>query len=346
MNQAAVQETTVEKIIQPTAPAPKGAKLDAVVVTGENFDAYVDKALGKPAAEEPAPVADSPEAMAAAELKKIEDDKAAKAKKTAEENEEIDHPDKSKKERLNGRFSELTKARKDAEAKAEANAKAASEAQARADAAENERNLLRAKYEPPKSDELGPKPELAQFTDANEWGKALEDWTATKTLKDEATKAATVRAEAERTATAKAWTERVEAHKKANPDFEAKIAAAPVNVSDQARDAILRSDVGPQILEHFADHPEEAVALGKLTVPEMLYSLGKLAGTLGGSVKKEAAKGNGATQQTVEISKAPAPISPLGSGGGGVVKLNGSSEVPKNWTFEDYKRARQAGQIQ
>ncbi len=346
MSQAAAQETPPAKTVDASLTPLRGAKLDAVVVTGENFDAYVEKALGKPAAEEPAPVADSPEAMAAAELKKIEDDKAAKAKKAAEETEEIDHPDKSKKERLNGRFSELTKARKDAEAKAETAAKQLAEERQAREQLEQERAALKAKYEPPKSDELGPKPELAQFTDPTEWGKALEDWTATKTLKDEATKAATARAEADRARVSKDWNDRVEAHKKANPGFEEKLAAAKVGISDQAQDAILRSDVGPAILEHFADHPDEASALGKLTVGEMLYSLGKLAATLGGTVKKAAPNGNGATQQTVEISKAPAPIKPLGSGGGGVVKLTGAQEVPKQWTFEDYKRARQAGQIQ
>ena len=50
MSEAAVHETTVGAIVKANTPEPKGAKADAVVVTNENFGAYVDKALGKESA--------------------------------------------------------------------------------------------------------------------------------------------------------------------------------------------------------------------------------------------------------------------------------------------------------
>lgn len=336
-------ETTVGAIVEANKAPVKGAKADAVVLTNENKAEYDDKILGggKEGAE-----ADTPEAKAAAEHAKIEADKVAKKAKDAVENEEIDHPDKTKKERLNGRFSELTKARKEAEAKAEAAAKTAAEERTARETAEMERNALKAKYEPPKSDELGPEPLPDQFTDVGEYAKAIKDYTAEKTRKEVAAKAESERQTKERESIGKAFKERQDAAKARIPDFDEKVGASNVQISDQARDAIARSEVGPEIQYHLATHPEEAVALGKLTVGEMYYAIGKLAATLGGSAKA-APKGNGAAPAAeAQISKAPAPITPLGNGGAPVVRLNGGQEVPKNWTYEDYKKARKSGQIQ
>lgn len=339
MPEAAVHETTVQKIID-SQPKPRA---DVTVVTPDNHEAYVTTQLAKdrPAVEPaPEPVADSPEAKAAEELKKVEAEK--KAKETPPD-EEIDHPDKGKKGKLQERFSDLTEKRKAAEAKAEREAAAARDALARAEAAERRAKELADKYEPPKSDTLGPKPEPAQFTDVAEFGKALEDWTADKTRRDDAQKKAETEANERRARIGKAWDEQQETTRKELPDYDKKLAESTAEVSDLARDAIVESPIGTKILYHLADHPEVADAWKKMTGMQVLKEIGKLEVSLGGDKKAapEAPK-----PAPVEISRAPAPIAPLNGGGTPVLKLSGNQEVPKNWTYDDWKKARQAGHIQ
>lgn len=350
MPEAAVHETSVGKIAA-KQPAPRGAKADAVVVTPENFSEYVTTQLAPKGPEAERVAAAEAEAKKAAEEKEAEEKKAAKAPAKAEAQaepapEEIDHPDSGKKDKLNKRFSELTEKRRAAEAKAEAAAKAAAEERAAREAAERARDELRAKYEPPKPDNLGPEPQPEQFTDAREYGKALKDWTAENTLREEAGKRAKEQREREAEAQSKRWQEREEATKKELPDYTEKLSAAVnVKISDQARDAIVRAENGPRILYHLAEHPEVADALAKLTVGEMYMEIGRLSATLGGKPASAAVQKDEKPAPKAEISRAPEPISPLRNAAAPVVHLSGHQEVPKAWTYEDYKAARKAGQI-
>lgn len=342
MSDPVVKETTVAEVVK---PAPRGAAADAVVLTNDNFDAHVDKVLGKEPPEEPKQ--ESLEAKAAEELKKVEKEKAERlAKEKAESGEDIEHPDPKAKGKLNERFSELTKARKDAEANAKREAEARTAAEQKAEQAAREAAELRAKYEPPKSDELGPEPRPEQFADTVEYGKALKDWTADSVRREDAAKAQTERQAREQVEQSKAFKEREEAHRKASPEYDKKLSAATITLSDQLTAEVRGSDVGPQILEHFADNPQVAIDMGKLTVGAMLKAFGRLEATL----QKGAAKAAGEDKvvpirKEKEISQAPDPIVPLSGGGEPMVRLSGHHEVPKNMTYEDWKAARRAGKI-
>jgi hypothetical protein len=326
------------------AQEKRGSAVDAVVVTGENFDQYVAGKL-PPKAAENEPAADSPEAKAAEELKKVEEEKAArlaKDKPKESEGDEIDHPDKDKKKGINERFSKITAERKAAEenaAKAAAEAKAAREGR---DKAEAEAKALRDKYEPPKSAELGPEPQLSQFTDVAEYTKAIKDWTADKTRKEDATKAQEERQAREQAATAKAWQERQAKFKAETPDYEKTIAESEVKVSDQVRDAILDSEVGPAILHHLAKNPDVAVKWADMTVSRALKEVGKLEAALQAPSKESKAEPK---TKIAEISSAPAPITPLRGASAPVVTLHGHDDVPQNMTYEDWKKLYSAGKI-
>lgn len=318
-------------------------KPGVTVVTNENINEFVAKQTGKEPAKE-APAADSPEAKAAAEHAKVEAEKAERLKAAKDaDGEEIDHPDEKKKSKLNERFADLTAKRKAAEeaaAKAAADAKAAREAR---DKAEQDAAALRSKYEPPKSDELGPEPQVAQFTDVNEYAKALKDWTAEKTLQDKAKKDTEERQAKERETAAAEWAKRQSAFKAETTDYEKMIGESDVKVSDQVRDAIIDSDVGPQILYHLAQHPEEAQKIAGLTVAGALRAIGRLEAAISGGKSSE--KTVEAKTPIVEISKAPAPITPLKGASAPVVSLTGSDDVPKSMSYEDWKALRKAGKI-
>ena len=89
----------------------------------------------------------------------------------------------------------------------------------------------------------------------------------------------------------------------------------------------------------------DAVKLGEMTVSGALRALGKLEGQLTGEIKpkSEAQTGKAAV---ADISKAPAPISPLrGSDNQTGYILTGSDEVPAGWTYDKWKADMKAGRI-
>lgn len=323
-------ETSVAAIVKANEPSTEKPRI--TVVTNENVNEYVREQMGTTAE----PAAASPEAKAAEELKKVDAEKA-KAKE-----DEVDHPEPTKKAKLNERFSELTEKRKAAEAQAEAKTKEAQDAAARAEAAERRAAELQAKYEPPKPDDLGPEPLPTQFADSVEYGKALKEWTTETTLRNAAKERAAAEAKTRSEALVTSFKEREAEARKSIKDYDDKIKNSSVIVSNEMQAAILESDVGPQIMAHLADHPDAAKTLREMPTAKMLREFGKLEATFAKgdkttvTPKKEGAK--------VEISQAPAPISPLnGSGTAAEVSMTGGQEF--HGTFEEYKAKRRAGQI-
>jgi hypothetical protein len=318
------------------------------LVTPENFDAYVDEKLGVKPAET---VNEDPEAVAAAEAAEIAakqaeaDAKAAEPKEGDVDGSKVFFKGKwTPKHDFSYRLHLKTEETK-AEAKAEIDKAAAEAKSAReeADKAAKEAAALRAKYEPPKSTELGPKPTPDKYQSVDAYSDALIEWAEDKARIEDAAKQAEAKQVTEREAVVKAWNERQEAIKTEVPDYAEKIANSGVKVSDQMRDAIVESDNGPRILYHLAENPELADALGKMTVGKMLREIGKLDGTFGGTVKPDP-KSEKKTP-IAEISKAPAPITPLrggNAGSGNKMDSNGNF----TGTFEEYKALRNAGKIQ
>jgi hypothetical protein len=108
-----------------------------------------------------------------------------------------------------------------------------------------------------------------------------------------------------------------------------------VVVSDDIRDSILESDVGPRILYHLAEDLEYAQKLAQMPTRKALIEIGKL--------EKLYEKGE-VKQEPVVKSKAPAPIRPLKAAGGVAdIPINSSGEF--HGTYQAWKEARRAGKI-
>lgn len=309
---------TAEAVVEAPSHQPRPG---VTVVTPDNFDAFVKDTLPQKPEES---VEESTEAKT--------DDAEAEAKG------DDDQP--KKKNGIQERISEITAKRKEAEERAEKLAAERKAAADRAEKAEREAAELRAKYEPPKTDELGPEPQPSQFSDVGEYAKALKYWTAesvrienVKKEREEANKRAQEALQA-------SWQKSLEAAKKDIPDFDDVIAKSEVKVSDQVRDAILESEVGAHILHHLAKNPDEAERIGKLTVGRALKEIGKLEDRLSKPAKSDA---TGETK-IAEISKAPPPISPLK---GANAPTGNKVDADGNFygSYEEYKRLRQAGKI-
>lgn len=317
-------------------PTPQSARPEAertiTTVTHENAEAYYAERLGETPAPEEAPESEPVEA-AQTEEKPVE-------KVEVEETEDLDKAHKEGK--LSTRFKEITDRRKAAEATAAtATAQAKAEREARMEA-ERVAADLKAKYEPPKSDEVGPEPQPSQFTDINEYAKALKEWAADQTRRDDAAQQAQKQAEQRQEQVRKDWNDRLVGAKAKYADYDAKIdAASLIKVPNAAVDAIVNSEIGPEINYYIADHPEFAENLFKLTPARQAAEIGKLEMKL---MEPPKAPEKGAKPASAEISRAPAPISPLKGGK--------SPEVPKldsdnvfHGTYDEWKAARKSGKI-
>lgn len=300
----------------------------ATVVTSENLAEFNAQALGL-----------SEPSDASNDAADVESTKPEGEEKTVEQTEQP---------RIKGRFSKLTEQVDQAKTEAETKAAEAAEKEAEAakvtdelkterekrEAAERDRDALKAKYEPPKSDELGPEPQLEQFNDVNEFKQALKDWTREATLKEE-----NARQEQERVS--KSWTDRLDTFRKATADFDTVVGATKAQVPSHIRDEILKSDVGPQVLYFLAQNPDEAAKYASLSVGAGLKALGRLEGRF--DAPKETTKVAEVVRAAPEISKAPAPITPLRGTSAPENLVDSNGEF--HGTYEQYKAARRAGKI-
>lgn len=326
------------------------------VVDQDNFQDYVTQQMGPPAGVGDESVNEDPEAAALAEQAKADEEKkAADAIANAPKEGDVDGNKvffkgkwKDKSDfgyRLHLKGQETEKA---AQAKVDA---AAAEAKAAKEASEKlaqENAALKAKYEPAKSEELGPKPAPSDYIkdglmDVDGFSAAMETWVADKTRREDAAKQADAQAQTDHANLIKSWQERKATVQAEIPDYAQVIEASDVKLSQEATNAVLKAPNGHKILYHFAQNPEEATALRKLTVGDMLMEIGRLNGVLGGTAKP-AAKSETKAAPSAEISRAPAPITPLkGANPGSGLKIDAKG----NWTgtYEEFKAAVNAGKL-
>ena len=293
------------------------------VVTNENKAEFVAEKLGwnkEPvAAVEKAPAEPVQSESAQAEVT----EEAA----TAEEQERKPNP------KIERRFSEITKQREAARQEAER------ERQARIDL-ENKLREMEAKLKPAPQEpvEADPKPKPEQFSDMFEYAEALSEWTADKRIKEEKAKEAAQKVEQERQKVMETWSSRVNDFREKTPDFDDLVGSADVTVSNEVRDAIFESDVGPQILYHLAENPDVAKKLQGMSPIGALRMIGKL------EAKFEDSPAPTPKETAVKTSKAPPPIKPIkATANGPVTELDDNRQF--HGSYQAWKAARLAGRI-
>jgi hypothetical protein len=235
--------------------------------------------------------------------------------------------EKKQNPKLEKRFSELTKQREQAKAEAQ------SERQQR-EALETRLRALEQQAVPQvQNNDLEPQP--GQFQDAFEYAKALAQYSTEKALNERDQQEANRKANEERQKVIQSWSEKLEKVKADMPDYDDIVSTANVVVSDDIRDSILESDVGPRILYHLAEDLEYAQKLAQMPTRKALVEIGKL--------EKLYEKGE-VKQEPVVKSKAPAPIRPLrATTGVADIPINSSGEF--HGTYQAWKEARRAGKI-
>lgn len=243
--------------------------------------------------------------------------------------EEVTDEPKEKKPnpKLERRFSDLTKQREQARAEAQR------EREAR-EALETRVKELEAKANPaPQDTNQEPQPE--QFADMYEYAKALAEYTADKRLDERDREEKARKAAAEQEGKYKAWADRVNAAKNDLPDFEDMVQSSDVRISDPVRDAIIESEHGPKILYYLAENNEYAKKLSEMSVVSAVREIGKI------EARFERTKPE---SKSVNVSKAPAPISPI-RGAVNTVDANVDANGVFHGTYQQWKAARQAKRI-
>lgn len=235
--------------------------------------------------------------------------------------------------KLEKRFSELTKQREAArqDADRERTAREALEARLRD---------LEAKANPPKSEEPDPKPDPTQFNDALEYAEALAEWTTDRKMRERDQAELARKVEEEQSRMRQKFQERLDVAKQDMPDYEEMIASSDVSVSQPVTDAIIESDVGPQILYYLAENPDFARELADKSITSQLRAIGRLEAKF---EKIEPAKPS-VKEPVAKKSNAPAPINPLKSGGNpSDITLDADRKF--HGTYQQWKAARSAGKI-
>ena len=289
------------------------------VLTSENAAEFYANRLGL--AESPAPA----EAEQSEPTEAVEQSEPEEAEAEAKQEGERKHNPK-----LERRFSEITKQREEARKEAQQEREARQALEQRLAALENN-------TQPKKAEFVDEKPQPSQFSDAFEYAEALAEYTADKRISEMKQQEAQAKEAEQRQKVITQWTAKVESAKQSLPDFDDIVASSDVVVNDDIRDAILESDVGPQILYHLAENDEVAKKIAGLSPKQALREIGKLEARF--EAKPEAEK-----PAPIVRSKAPAPIQPIRGG-------KNTPDVPLDsngvffGTAAQWKELRKAGKI-
>lgn len=233
------------------------------------------------------------------------------------------------------RINELVAERNEAQELAIAEAQRAEEMRRELEALREEVKVLKTPAAPIESK---PRPQREQFETQEQYEDAVTDWKVEQRLAEREKQEAEARIKAARDALANNWKARQETFRAEAADYDEALSASEVDMPQYMLDAIMESDIGPQVAYHLAKNPSEARKLVNMTATAALRELGKLETRLQKTDKTETKPEKAKEGAPVETSKAPAPIETL-------KKANAPVEKdPKDMSFQEFKAWRRASQ--
>jgi DNA repair exonuclease SbcCD ATPase subunit len=292
--------------------------MTAEVVTSENLTEFNNSRVRWPA-DSPADLKPEPE--------KSEKEPEKSEQVEAKPETEPEQPKHRGNKPISERFSELTNQRKAAEERAEAAERKAAELEARIKAVET----------PVKQADPTAKPVPSDFTDAFEYAAKLAEWSADNALRNRDKLDAEKREQERLQQMQTDWNSRLVAARAKLPDYDEVMINSELTVSDQVRDAIRESEMGPELAYHLASNPELALKINGMTVIGALRAIGKLEATL----EKPAAPKDEPVKQAA--TKLPEPIKPIRAQTTPDEPINSAGEF--TGTFQQWKAMRKNKRI-
>lgn len=261
-----------------------------------------------------------------------------------------------KKSTFGERLSELTRQRNEERARAQAAVEAATKLSERLEKAlEVIERVNKPAETAPAAPTEAPRPKREEFADPDAYDAALIEWVDDRAARRAATEfearqkaqrqadeAARAAADANRhtTQVIEQWQERRAKFAEQHPDFAEVAENDSVQISIPMAQLISTVENGPELAYHLGQHPEIADKIAGMVVPgqvfppghalagrpvpdvqRQVYEMGKLAATLAVPAKPE-------------VSRVPAPITPIGS------NSNAGPKDPAEMTTEEYAALR------
>jgi len=289
------------------------------VLTSENSADFYANRLGLADREAPEAVVEQTPTEPVVEAEQSKPEAEDDAKPTEE---------KKQNPKLEKRFSDITRQREEAR-------KEAQQEREQRVALEQRLAALEQQSRPPARN-IDQEPQPSQFQDAFEYAKALAEFSTEKALAERDRRDAEEKVAIQRQQVIQTWATKVQSAKSSMPDFDEVVASSDVVVNDDIRDAILESDVGPQILYHLAENDDLGKRIAGMSPKAALREIGKL--------EERFAVKPTAKQDTVAKSKAPAPINPI-RGGTSAVDTPIGSDGEFHGTYAQWKNHRKSGKI-
>jgi len=292
------------------------------VVTSETAHTFYAERLG---------LADEPIDVEFETVKKESDKTKGKnqSEPEAEAEANTEQTTEKRSDKLNKRFDKVTQRAKDAEA--------------RSVELENRLKEYEAKATPQQEPVKAPiegKPQANQFNDAFEYAEALAEWSAENALKQRDAEEVQRKAKKAQDKVLNNWNEKIAKAKNTLPDFDKMVQSSTTVVSNEIRDSILESDVGPQLLYFLASDENFAQKLTEMPLVKALREIGKLEARFEQEDKPKAK----VAKESVSRSTAPSPIRPLNGG-----KIGNDVLIDTNGEFQgsyaQWKAARMANKI-
>ena len=259
-----------------------------------------------------------PEVLAESAEAEPELEPAAEDKDAPENDTKSDKPNK-----LEKRFSEMTRKQKDAEDRASREAD-------RADALERKLKALEAPQVQKADDDLVP-PNRDNYSDPFKYAEDLAKFSAKNAVREHKALQEFEKAQEARLKVINAWDKQLENAKVEMPDFEELLLSTDAEISNSVRDMIIESDIGAKILYHLAENPELSEKLNSMSESKAAKEIGRLEAKLETVVAKK--------EPVANVSKAPQPITP--------VKGGSRTDVidDENLSFKQHVELRRAGKL-
>lgn len=290
------------------------------VVTNENMLEFIEK--GKVAefkAPEPADAKPEekretpPRDVNTGEFVKANGEKAPKEEKVEEKAAQPagdeDPEDADLPERVRKQIGKKHRAMKEAEEFAADAYRKRLSAEERAEQLEREiAELKKSGAGPTTSKDVDPdEPKMEDFKTVGDYTRALTKYEVAKAKREALANQEQAKQQTYAETRSEAFGKRQEDYIKANPDYLSVVDDADFDVPTVALQYTIDSEYGPQLIHHLAKHPEIAERLRSLSPPRIIAELGKLEILF----EKKPEPQEKPAPATREVSRAPAPITPI-----------------------------------
>jgi len=232
--------------------------------------------------------------------------------------------------KLEKRFSEITKQREAAREEARREREARESLELKLRELENSRK-------PEVRESINQEPDASQFSDMYEYAKALTDYRVEQKLREYKQNEEKAKIELAQKKKYESWVEKINETRKEIEDFDEMINSADVKVSNEVKETIIESEVGPKILYYLAENPEVAEKLQDMSLTSAIRMIGKI------EAKFEKTESVPKIEKAIK-SKAPAPINPIKSGMTGTEQAL-ASDGKFTGSYNEYKAARRSGRL-